>query len=126
MNRRQQQSRFSLAVMLLLSLSGCALLYASIDEHTPPPVGWPKMVPEVHKVSQPKMREECAPYVGSDVVGGCAIIDLMAKTCVIWLDNDFPVDGAEIHERKHCAGYDHPGGKTISRMMNEYKTAEAK
>lgn len=125
MNRRQQQSRFSLVIALALALPGCALLFTSIDEHTLPPYDWPELTRRSHYVEMDIIRKHCR---DTFMPTGCAVINLHAKTC----DKYFPIgrssEYVEWHEEMHCKGYDHPGGTTIARLMNEYRmtTAEAK
>lgn len=107
-------------------MSGCAIFYTAIDENTPPPVDWPELKITKHVVSHKEMNAVCSKY-GKGWIA-CAVMDLHAKTCDIWMSKDHMNVYIEWHEEMHCKGYDHPGGTTIAGLINEYrtKTAEAK
>lgn len=100
------------------------MLYTSIDEHTPPPEGWPTLTVIKHAVSSKEMRDVCSQYGPAAGIVACAEPDLDAKTCDIWLQKEFPDAYVEWHEEMHCKGYDHPGGTEIKRLMAEYRKKE--
>ena len=50
---------------------------------------------------------------------GCAWLDLRAGTCTIYLASDAPE--VLVHERAHCAGYDHFGESTARDFLVAFR-----
>ena len=102
--------------ILALLLTGCTPI-----SHIPTP-GWPALAVTEHHVSNREMRDACVPYMPAGVSPmGCAVMDLDAKTCDIWLSKDFPDEHALEHERLHCLGHDHPGGTFMVDLLERMK-----
>jgi hypothetical protein len=59
-------------------------------------------------------RREC-----DGMIFGCATPDFCVRRCNIYLQLDLPM--IEAHERRHCAGFDHPGDDTMARAWADYK-----
>lgn len=71
---------------------------------------WPKLKEEIKIVSYSDLYQKCAPHKpkGKEKgkIYGCSEIDLMKKTCTIFLTEKHEKWALE-HEQQHCKGGDH-------------------
>ena len=106
-------------ILALAFLAGCTF----IDNHTPPPAGWPSLRVEIVEdtYGEKGINYYCGP--SNPIVWriGCAVPNFLAGVCHVYVRD---LDNKELieHERKHCAGYDHPGGDSIRRIMDYWQT----
>lgn len=97
---------------ILTSVTSCS----SIDVARGAPSDWPELRVVVHK-SGFMAKHEC-----NGLIGGCATVDFCSKRCDIYLQIDSAA--IEAHERKHCAGYDHPGDDTMRSAWERYRDGD--
>ena len=99
---------------LALLLSGCS----TIDYSRQPPADWPVLQERiVHDFS---MTQQCAGALFPITVSfGCALISFVNGTCTIYLASDAPE--VLVHERAHCAGYDHVGASSARDAWVAFK-----
>src|SRR3990167_2186056 len=116
-----KQLIFSLSFLLV----GCA---TTIDNHTSPPLDWPKLTIVENYVPVGILYEKCYKYVPEwmkwlgAIVEGCAEMDFKANTCTIWVrDSGFADTNILTHERLHCQGYDHIGDSILKDEWRKYK-----
>jgi hypothetical protein len=85
--------------------------------------GWPQLTVREHHVPHSEMRDQCTKYASfGGMTEACAVYDLGAGTCDIWLSADFPPSEAIVeHERLHCQGYDHVGETYMERLLARWK-----
>lgn len=88
--------------------------------------GWPELAVREHSIPHAAMRDVCARYVGFGMSPeACAEFDLNARTCVIWYSAEFPPsESVKVHERKHCAGFDHIGGDTMQKLYDQWRAQQ--
>ena len=105
-------------LLLILLLSACSTIdYENRVE------GWPVLREEVRVVSSAEMHKHCDKYAGVlESTFACAEIFFKPPICKIWITE--AGGWIEKHERAHCAGYDHPGSKTMRTMLTAYKRAK--
>ena len=116
-----KQLIFSLSFLLV----GCA---TTIDNHTSPPLDWPKLTIVENYVPVGILYEKCYKYVPEwmkwlgAIVEGCAEMDFKANTCTVWVrDSGFADLNILTHERLHCQGYDHIGDSVLKNEWEKYK-----
>ena len=106
-------------ILALAFLAGCTF----IDNHTPPPAGWPSLRVEIVEdtYGEKGINYYCGP--SNPIVWriGCAVPDFAQGICFAYVRDMTP--WVITHERLHCAGYDHTGGTAIQKIM-EYWTAQ--
>jgi hypothetical protein len=105
----------SVALAVLASLvAGCATV---IDEHMPPPDGWPTLETRTVYLGPIALEKKCWKYqpLYMKLLGGLAIQCVEANfdelTCTQYRPRD-PTDGDQ-HEAEHCEGRDHVGETTL-------------
>ena len=111
---------FRLAV-LSAALAGCA----AIDRSQPVP-GWPELKVVEHHVTRDEMLAQCQHLSRNGVPEGCTLYYLDRNEAHIYVRNDFPGRWVLEHERLHAAGYDHVGSTAMRRMLETWKTSQAR
>ena len=103
----------------LTALVGCA----TIDQHVPPPDGWPALRVIEHHVPHAVMRDRCSRYVPWYASPeACAEWHFIRRECHIYFSADFPPPAWMVeHERLHCLGYDHPGGTAARDALARWR-----
>ena len=109
--------RPTLAAALLAAAAGCS----TIDEHNRVE-GWPELRVIEHYVSDDAMRERCSKYVSFGMLPeACSEFNFVRGECHIWYSADFrPQPYVMEHERRHCEGFDHPGGSSLREALARY------
>jgi hypothetical protein len=117
MFKQPQRAVLGFAALVLAGLSGCALM----DSHERV-AGWPELKIVEHHVSNPEMRDRCAPYVGPLMSPqGCTLFFLDRREAHIYVSKDFPSAAVLEHERLHAAGYDHVGSLGMDTIVRDWK-----
>ena len=94
---------------------------ATIDTHTPPPLGWPQLRVEI--VEDPYADKGIESFCGaSNPIAyrmGCTVPDFKQGICFVYVRSlhEWLVE----HEKMHCAGYDHPDSHAAVKIMNYWK-----
>ena len=108
----------ALFIIATLMLSACS----TIDAHTPAPSGWPalRIVIVDDPYADKGIEVYCSPSNLFAYHMACAVPDFAQQTCFIYARSrdKWLID----HEKLHCAGYDHPGGSSIRKIMNYWKS----
>jgi hypothetical protein len=101
---------FAITLACASLVAGCATL---IDEHTPPPEGWPKLAVQTVYLGPIALQKQCWKYQAAYMkfLGGlvmqCVEANFDELTCTQYRPRD-ATDGDQ-HEADHCEGYDHIG-----------------
>lgn len=83
--------------------------------------GWPTLRVIEHRVPEAEMHRVCDQYAPPLMTPrACAVINLTALRCDIWLTEN-PLQSSVEHERLHCAGYDHVGKHDLADMLKQYE-----
>jgi hypothetical protein len=107
--------------------SGCATF---IDEHQPPPEGWPVLAVYDEPVSGWEVLKRCYPDLPLwqklllAFPLGCVQADLAARICYVWRTDDMTLETLE-HEHAHCRGYSHWGETWAHDVLREHRAATA-
>ena len=104
----------SIALAVLALLAGCATV---IDEHMPPPDGWPTLEMRTVYLGPVALEKKCWKYqpLYMKLLGGlviqCVEANFEELTCTQYRPRD-ATDG-DAHEAEHCDGRDHVGESTM-------------
>lgn len=116
-----------LALCAAMLLAGCVTF---IDEHQPPPDGWPVLTVQDTAVSGWEVLRRCYGDIPlwQKLLGafplGCVQVDLAAEVCYIWRTEDMSLGSLE-HEHAHCKGYSHWGETWAQDVMRAHRATVA-
>lgn len=84
--------------------------------------GWPELRIVERHVPHDELVARCSRYVRfAHAVHSCAEFDFVSAECHVWFSRDYPPHPYVVaHERLHCQGYDHPGERTLSRLLQRH------
>lgn len=125
MNRRQQQSRFSLSIAIGLVLA-CLLIYGCASPlKSEIPEGWPDLK-RTTVLNAP--AEEVAKVCGGGYAVApmaCAYVDLCEGTCTKYFQKDQDTPENMEHEEGHCQGKDHIFSNVFADLLKRWKKGDA-
>lgn len=118
-------------VVVVVLVAGCA---TTIDEHTAPPVDWPKLEVRTVRTNLFEVQSLCAPARANmnaagwlfsfGLIAQCVLIDFNARTCTQVRPID-ETDGDDHEVRWHCTGHDHVGESVLRDAWARYKASVA-
>lgn len=124
MNRRQQQSRFSLVIALALALA-CLLIYGCASPlKSEAPEGWPELK---RTIVQNAPAEQVAEVCGGGYLiapMACTYANLCEGTCTKYFQKGQDTPENMEHEEGHCQGRDHWFSNLFSSYFERWKKGD--
>lgn len=110
--------------MAMLAVPGLLVCGCSTIDYSRRVDGWPALTPEIRRVSYQEMRANCDKYSPSmEIAFACSEFFLDEGVCRVWIAGHSKQ--IEDHELAHCAGYDHPGGKTMRGILAQWNASKS-